>query len=74
MMTKIERQSAEMMRGRLKKILPDLKLAYENAKDLANKYNWDMFCFDMCEAYMNLAHAYIDVVQTLEEKDRGEAQ
>lgn len=39
MMTKIERQSAEMMRGRLKKILPDLKLAYENAKDLANKYN-----------------------------------
>ena len=74
MMTKIERQSAEMMRGRLKKILPDLKLAYENAKDLANKYNWDMFCFDMCEAYMNLAHAYIDVVQTLEEEDRGEAQ
>lgn len=74
MMTKIERQSAEMMRGRLKKILPDLKLAYENAKDLANKYNWDMFCFDMCEAYMNLAHAYIDVVQTLEEEDKRGAE
>lgn len=74
MMTKIERQSAEMMRDRLKKILPDLKLAYENAKDLANKYNWDMFCFDMCEAYMNLAHAYIDVVQTLEEKDERGAE
>lgn len=74
MMTKIERQSAEMMRGRLKKILPDLKLAYENAKDLANKYNWDMFCFDMCEAYMNLAHAYIDVVQTLEEEDERGAE
>ena len=74
MMTKIERQSAEMMRDRLKKILPDLKLAYENAKDLANKYNWDMFCFDMCEAYMNLAHAYIDVVQTLEEKDKRGAE
>ena len=74
MMTKIERQSAKMMRDRLKKILPDLKLAYENAKDLANKYNWDMFCFDMCEAYMNLAHAYIDVVQTLEEKDERGAE
>ena len=74
MMTKIEKQSAEMMRDRLKKILPDLKLAYENAKDLANKYNWDMFCFDMCEAYMNLAHAYIDVVQTLEEKDKRDAE
>ena len=74
MMTKVERQSAEMMRDRLKKILPDLKLAYENAKDLANKYNWDMFCFDMCEAYMNLAHAYIDVVQTLEEKDKRGAE
>ena len=74
MMTKIERQSAEMMRDRLKKILPDLKLAYENAKDLANKYNWNMFCFDMCEAYMNLAHAYIDVVQTLEEKDKRGAE
>ena len=74
MMTKIERQSAEMMRGRLKKILPDLKLAYENAKDLANKYNWNMFYFDMCEAYMNLAHTYIDVVQTLEEEDEGGAE
>ena len=62
------------MRDRLKKILPDLKLAYENAKDLANKYNWDIYYFDMCVAYMNLAHAYIDVVQTLEKEDRGDAK
>lgn len=39
MMTKYERQNAEEMRDKLKKILPDLKLAYEDAKDLANKYN-----------------------------------
>ena len=74
MMTKYERQNAEEMRDKLKKILPDLKLAYEDAKLLANKYDWDMFCFDMCEAYMNLAHAYIDVVRTLEEEDKGGAE
>lgn len=74
MMTKIERQVAEIMRDRLKKILPDLKLAYENAKDLANKYNWDICYFDMCEAYMNLADEYFGVMQALEEEDRGDAQ
>ena len=73
-MDKLERKSAEVIRDRLKKILPDLKLAYENAKYLAEKYNWGMDYWHMCEAYMNLAHAYIDVVQTLEEEDRGEAQ
>ena len=73
-MDKIERRSAEAIRDRLKKILPDLKLAYEDAKLLAHKYDWDIFCFDMCKAYMNLAHAYIDVVQTLEEEDRGDAK
>lgn len=74
MMTKIERQSAEMMRDRLKKILPDLKLAYENAKDLADKYNWGICYFDMCEAYMNLADEYFGVMQALEEEDRGDAK
>lgn len=74
MMTKYERRNAEEMRDKLKNILPDLKLAYEDAKLLANKYDWDMFCFDMCEAYMNLANAYIDVVQTLEEDDKGGAE
>ena len=74
MMTKIERQVAEIMRDRLKKILPDLKLAYENAKDLANKYNWDICYFYMCEAYMTLADEYIGVMQALEEEDRGDAK
>ena len=74
MMTKIERQIAEMMRDRLKKILPDLKLAYENAKDLANKYNWDICYFYMCEAYMTLADEYIGVMLALEEEDRGDAK
>lgn len=73
-MTKYERQNAEEMRDILKKILPDLKRAYDDAKLLANKYDWDMFCFDMCEAYMNLANTYIDVVQTLEEDDGGGAE
>ena len=62
-----------MMRARLKKILPDLKLAYENAKDLADKYNWGI-CYFMCEAYMNLADENFGVVQTLEEEDRGDAK
>ena len=74
MLTKYERHNAEEMRDKLKKILPDLKLAYEDAKLLANKYDWDMFCFDMCEAYMNLANAYIDVVSTLDEDDGGGAE
>ena len=71
MMTKGERQNAEMMRDTLKKILPDLKIAYENAKNLADKYNWRICYIDMCEAYMNLADEYIGVMQTLEEEDEG---
>lgn len=71
MIDKAERQNAELMRDRLKKILPDLKLAYENAKYLAEKYNWDMGYLGMCEAYMNLADEYIGVVQVLDEEDRG---
>ena len=70
-MDKIERRSAEVIRDRLKKILPDLKLAYENAKYLAEKYNWDMDYWDMCEAYMNLANEYIGVMEVLEEEDGG---
>ena len=70
-MDKIERRSAEVIRDRLKKILPDLKLAYENAKYLAEKYNWDMDYWDMCEAYMNLADEYIGVMEVLDEEDGG---
>ena len=70
-MDKIERRSAEAIRDRLNKILPDLKLAYENAKYLAEKYNWDMDYWDMCEAYMNLADEYIGVLEVLEEEDGG---
>ena len=71
MMTQIEIQSAEVIRDRLKKILPDLKLAYENAKYLAEKYNWDMDYWDMCEAYMNRADEYIGVLELLEDEDEG---
>ena len=70
-MDKEERKIAEVMRDRLKKILPDLKLAYENAKYLAEKYNWDMDYWDMCEAYMNLADEYIGVMEVFEEEDGG---
>ena len=73
-MDKAERKSAEVIRDRLKKILPDLKLAYENAKDLADKYNWDIFYLNMCEAYMNLAAEYIGVMEALEEEDGGDAK
>ena len=71
MMDKNERLQAAVMRDRLKKILPDLKLAYENAKYLAEKYNWDMDYWDMCEAYMNLADEYIGVMEVLDEEDGG---
>ena len=71
-MDKAERQSAEVMCDRLKKILPDLKLAYENAKDLAEKYDWDIGYWDMCEAYMTLADAYIGVMEALAKDDGGE--
>ena len=70
-MDKAERQIAEAIRDRLNKILPDLKLAYENAKYLADKYNWGMDYWDMCEAYMNLADEYIGVMEVLEEEDGG---
>ena len=70
-MDKAERQSAEVIRDRLKKILPDLKLAYENAKYLAEKYNWDMYYWDMCEAYMNLANEYIGVMEVFDEEEGG---
>ena len=73
-MEKNERQSAEMMRDRLKKILPDLKLAYENAKHLSERYGWDNDYFDMCEAYMNLADEYLGVMEALEEEDGGGAE
>lgn len=72
MMDKKERLQAEVMRDRLKKILPDLKLAYENAKSLELEHNWDMNYFDICEAYMTLAEAYIGVMEVFAEDDGGE--
>ena len=71
MMDEDERRYAELMRDRLKKVLPDLKLAYGNAKDLATKYNWDICYWDMSVAYMNLAAEYIGILEALEEEDRG---
>ena len=71
MMDTNERLQVKAMRDRLKKILPELKLAYENAKELSNKYNWDVNYFDMCEAYMNLADEYIGVIEVLNEESGG---
>ena len=70
-MEKTERKTAEVMLDRLKKILPDLKLAYDNAKSLELEHNWDMDSFKVCEAYMNLADAYIGVMDALEEEEKG---
>ena len=72
MMTKYERRIAEFLRDKLKKILPDLKLAYEDAKLLANKYEWDICCYDISEAYMNLAEQYIWIMAVLEEEGGAE--
>lgn len=74
MMEKNERQEAEIMRDRLKKILPVLKCAYENAKGLEYEYDWDIDSHEICEAYMTLADAYIGVIKSLEEEDEGGAK
>ena len=68
MMDEDERRYAELMRDRLKKVLPELKLAFENAKKLSDKYDWGISYIDMCEAYMILADAYIGVVDVLNEE------
>ena len=73
-MDKEERQQADMLRCRLKKILPYLKRAYENAKILELEHEWDLGCFDMSEGYMNIADAYVVVVGNLEEEEGGGAE
>ena len=70
-MNKAERKSAEIVRDVIKNILPDLKLAYESAKDLVYKHNWEIDYWKMSEAYMNLAHEYIGIMAVLEEDDKG---
>ena len=63
----IEREAAKAVSDKLKMILPDLKAAYYSAKRLEYDYNWDFRSDQMCEAYMTLADAYIEVVESLEE-------
>lgn len=63
----IEREAAVAVRDRLKMILPDLKAAYYSAKRLEDDYNWDARSDQMCEAYMTLAGAYIEVMESLAE-------
>ena len=71
MMVDNERLHVKAMHDRLKKILPELKLAVENAKKLVDKYGWGTSYLDMCEAYMILADAYIGVVDVLDEESGG---
>ena len=67
----IERAAAKALRDKLKMILPDLQAAYYSAKRLEDDYNWDIKSPEMCEAYMTLASAYIEVVESLEEEKEG---
>ena len=66
-----EKRHAKMVRERLNKILPDLKVAYDNAKTLEFEYNWDMNCFGISDAYATLAEAYIRVMEELGKEDEG---
>ena len=70
----IERKAAEAVSDRLKMILPDLKAAYYSAKRLEYDYNWDARSDQMCEAYMNLADVYLEVMESLEEDKEGEVK
>ena len=67
----IERTAAQDLRDKLKMILPDLKAAYYIMNRLEDDYNWDIKSPEMCEAYMTLASAYIEVVESLEEEKEG---
>ena len=67
-MEKNERKSAEIVRDGIKNILPDLRLAYKSAKDLVYNHNWEIDYWKMSEAYMNLAHEYIGIMEVLDEE------
>lgn len=67
----IERTAAKDLRDKLKMILPDLKAAYYIMNRLEDDYNWDIKTPEMGEAYMTLASAYIEVVESLEEDKEG---
>ena len=72
-MDKNTRREAELMRDRLRRILSDLKLAYDNAKYLTTKCNCDcgFYYLDMCESYMNIADMYVRVTEMLEVENEG---
>ena len=71
MMNVIEREAAKAVRDKLKMILPYLEASYYKMKRLEDDYNWDIKSPEMCEAYMALASAYIDIVASLEEDKEG---
>ena len=64
----IERAAAKALRDRLKVILPSLKAAYYSMSRLEEDYNWDIKSPEMCEAYMALADAYLEVMESLAEE------
>ena len=64
----IEREAAKALRDKLKVILPALKAAYYSMSRLEEDYNWDIKSPEMCEAYMALADAYLEVMESLAEE------
>ena len=71
MMKDEEREDAMMMRDRLKEILLELKIVYTHAKNLEDVFGWEFDSRKVCEAYMNLSHEYIGVINALEEEEKG---
>lgn len=71
-MSEDERIEATAMRDRLSNILPDLKMAYDNAKSLESRHEWDLHAWDLCEAYMTVADVYIGLTDTLKDLDEGD--
>lgn len=64
----IEREAAKAVSDKLKVILPALKAAYYSMSRLEEDYNWDIKSPEMCEAYMALADAYLEVMESLAEE------
>ena len=72
MMNNEKRKSAEMALDSLSKIIAELKIAYDNAKNLEFNHGWDINCLEICETYMNLSSKFIYIImKMLEEEDNG---
>ena len=71
MMKEEEKKSAEMALDSLSKIIAELKIAYDNAKNLEFNHGWDINCLEICETYMGLSSKFIYIIMKMLEKEEN---